>query len=165
MIFPSIGVIFSSLSPVAGVAAHVHNSDDLELIAPDAKDERVGKDFEAALAQLPFETTVYFRAGDHAVLGQFPLGKEAGSKARLLFLIPIGCVIAFLPGGIFVSHRHGLNRRAEALIYFIPEIFGRDHFRFAGVDIADAAAQFLAPLLAQLKVVLIQAFQKLAGEL
>jgi len=154
----------ASLSPIAGVAAHVHDGDDLELIAPDAEDERVGKNFESALTQFPFETAVDFRAGDHAVLCQFPLGRETGSEARLLFLIPIGGVIAFLPGGIFVSHCHGLKRRAEALVDFFPEVFRRDHLRFARVGVADAPPQFFTPFGTQLKVILIQAFQELAGE-
>jgi len=149
---------FASLSPIAGVAAHVHDGDDLEFIAPDAEYAREGKDFESALTQFPFETTVDFRAGVHAVLSQFPLGKETGSEARLLLLIPIGGVIAFLPGCIFVSHRHGLKRRAEALVDFFPEVFRRDHLRFARVDVADAPPQFFTPFGTQLKVVLIQAF-------
>jgi hypothetical protein len=78
--------------PVTGPAAHVHDSEDMQFVTPDAEYQGVGKDFKTTFADASFETTMNFRTGDDAIFGIFPFFQKAGLEVALLFTIPrCGC--------------------------------------------------------------------------
>lgn len=138
--------VSAPLFPVAWPTAQVHDSEDLQFIAPDAENQCIGKDIETALAQLSFETPMNLRVGHHAVFGILPFCQKPGLESCLLLSIPHCGFESFFAGSILVIHPHGSNRCAKALVDLFPEGFGGDEFCVANVDVTDPPPQFYAPL-------------------